>query len=644
MRLIGLKGPRIGESIALDADEISVGRESTNTIPLSDASVSRRHCVLRKEDGGFVLSDLDSFNGTFVNRLPVKQRTLQHQDQITIGDSLFLFVGEEEAEGDLSHMVEQRPTLWDTIELRREDSLYLQPEKAIAAAQAHHQISLHLKAVLQFATDANRVKTMRDLRSHLFDAIAETIPADHAVLLLREGSGGEFKSHGWDRDAGQSSKVLVSRTVVEQVLSRKTAILSPDVRSDESLSDAKSILVLQVRSLVCAPLILEEKNLGLLYADSTNAETRLQEDHLHLTIAFADIAAAAVDRILRAEWMAGENRRLVEALQSERMVGESAAMQDVYRLVARVAPADSTVLITGESGTGKELVAQAIHRGSARSDRPLVSINCAALAETLLESELFGHEKGAFTGAIMQKKGKLEVADGGTLFLDEVAEMSPALQAKLLRVIQERQFERVGGTKTMTVDVRFIGATNKDLKEAIKNNTFRQDLYYRLNVVGIHLPPLRERRDDIVLLASYFVAKYSEKLKRNIRGLSPETRSVLIGYDWPGNVRELENAIERAVVMCTSDTILPEDLPESMMEQHEPAPGLALSKFHDVLTQTKKDLIQQAVKQTGGNYKEAAKLLGLHPNYLHRLIRNLGIKSFLTQSTQREEGEIKDNR
>lgn len=629
MRLIGLKGPRIGESISLDADEISIGRESSNTIALSDASVSRKHCVLRKEAAGLVLSDLDSFNGTFVNRLPVKQRTLQHQDQITIGDSLFLFVGEEEAEDELSHNVGQRPTLWDTIEVQRADSLYLQPEKAISAAKSQHQVSLHLKTLLQFATDANRVRTMPQLCNRLFDAIAETIPADHAVLLLQEDPGGELKSHGWERDVGQSSKMMVSKTVIEQVFSRKAAILSPDVRSDESLSDAKSIETLQVRSLICAPLVLEEKSLGLLYADSTNAETRLQEDHLHLAIAFADLAAAAVDRILRAEWMAGENRRLMEVLQSDRMVGESPAMKEVYRLVARVAPSDSTVLITGESGTGKELVAQAIHRGSARSDRPMVSINCAALTETLLESEMFGHEKGAFTGAIAQKKGKLEVADGGTMFLDEVAEMSPALQAKLLRVIQERQFERVGGTKTMTVDVRFVGATNKDLREAIKTNAFRQDLYYRLNVVGIHLPPLRERRDDIALLASYFVSKYSEKLKRSIRGLSPETRSVLIGYDWPGNVRELENAIERAVVMCASDTILPEDLPESMME-HEPVSGVVSSKFHDVLTQTKKDLIHQAVKQTGGNYTEAAKLLGLHPNYLHRLIRNLGIKSSLT--------------
>lgn len=629
MRLIGLKGPLIGQSIALGDEEVSVGRESTSSIVLSDASVSRKHCTIRKEGDGFVLTDLDSYNGTFVNKLPVKNRVLEHLDQITIGDSLFLFA-EDEAARELSHNVGQRPTLWDTIELRREDSLYLQPEKAIAAAQSQQQVSSHLKTLLQLASEANRMKSMRDVRSHLFDAIADTIPADRAVLLVSEDPGGELTHYGWERDVGQSPAVPVSRTAVEQVLSRKAAILSPDVRADESLSDAKSIAELQTRSLICVPMVLEGKNLGILYIDSKDAANRLQETHLHLAVAFADMMAATVDRVLRAEWMAGENRRLMEALQSDRMVGESAPMKEVYRLVSRVAPSDSTVLITGESGTGKELVAQAIHRGSARSGHPMVSINCAALAETLLESELFGHEKGAFTGAIAQKKGKLEVADGGTLFLDEVAEMSPALQAKVLRVIQERQFERVGGTKTMTADVRFVAATNKDLKDAIKNNAFRQDLYFRLNVVGIHLSPLRERREDISLLASYFTAKYSEKLKRSIRGVSPEARSVLVGYDWPGNVRELENAIERAVVMCASDTILPEDLPESIVERDGAAsPGVTLSKFHDVLTQTKKDLIQQAVKQTNGNYTEAAKLLGLHPNYLHRLIRNLGIKSSL---------------
>ena len=231
-----------------------------------------------------------------------------------------------------------------------------------------------------------------------------------------------------------------------------------------------------------------------------------------------------------------------------------------------MARGDSTVLIRGESGTGKELVARAIHRNSPRADKPFVAINCAAIPEALLESELFGHEKGAFTGAIATKKGKLEVAEGGTVFLDEVGELSPPLQAKLLRVLQQREFERVGGTRSLKFDARVLTATNKDLEQAIKDREFRQDLYYRLNVVSMVVPPLRERPDDIPLLAIYFAAKYAEKCKRALKGISPEARALLMAYSWPGNVRELENAIEHAMVLGLTDEIVPDDLPAALLE------------------------------------------------------------------------------
>src|SRR6185503_14792903 len=248
------------------------------------------------------------------------------------------------------------------------------------------------------------------------------------------------------------------------------------------------------------------------------------------------------------------------------MIGESEPMGKVLNLISRVAPSSSTVLLLGESGTGKELAARALHRNSPRADKPLVAINCATLVESLLESELFGHEKGAFTGAIYQKRGKLELAEGGTIFFDEVGELSPAIQAKLLRVLQEREFERVGGTQTIKVDVRAIAATNRNLKAEMKAGKFREDLYYRLNVVPIPMPTLRERREDISLLANYFVAEFSNKCKRRVTGISPEARRLLCAYDWPGNVRELENAIERAVVIGQTDLIMPEDLPETIFE------------------------------------------------------------------------------
>jgi Nif-specific regulatory protein len=285
-------------------------------------------------------------------------------------------------------------------------------------------------------------------------------------------------------------------------------------------------------------------------------------------------------------------------------------------------------LIRGESGTGKELVARAIHRNSKRAGRAFVAINCAALTETLLESELFGHERGAFTGAIAQKKGKIEIADGGTLFLDEIGELALQLQAKLLRILQQREFERVGGTRPIKVDIRLIAATNRDLDEAIKAGQFRVDLYYRLNVVSITLPTLRERREDIPLLASYFVQKYSAEANRPVAGISKEAHALLKKYDWPGNVRELENALERAVVLGSSDHIRPEDLPEALVETNPPS-NTGILGYHEAVNSVKRQVILRALEQADGSFTEAAKLLDLHPNYLHRLVRNMELRKNL---------------
>ena len=295
-------------------------------------------------------------------------------------------------------------------------------------------------------------------------------------------------------------------------------------------------------------------------------------------------------------------------------------------LIGKAARSDSTVLIVGESGSGKELAARDIHRNSPRARAPFIAINASELAETLLESELFGHEKGAFTGAIAQKKGKLELAEGGTIFLDEIGDLSSGVQVKLLRVLQEREFTRVGGTRPIKIDVRFIAATNKDLDTAVKSGAFRQDLFYRLNVVTLRMPPLRDRPDDIPLLATLFVKRYAAKCKRHIIGITAEARACLMRYSWPGNVRELENAIERAVVLGSTDRIAPEDLPESVLEESAQA-GEAATNYHEALQAAKKRIVVEALERVGGQHNEAARLLGLHPNNLHRLIRTLGIRS-----------------
>ncbi|HEY6337442.1 MAG TPA: sigma 54-interacting transcriptional regulator [Candidatus Sulfotelmatobacter sp.] len=310
------------------------------------------------------------------------------------------------------------------------------------------------------------------------------------------------------------------------------------------------------------------------------------------------------------------------------LLGDGVRMRELDQLLMRVAPADSTVLIEGESGTGKELAARALHRHSARAKQPFVAINCAAIPDALLEDDLFGHERGAFTGAVGPKKGRLEVADGGVVFLDEIGELAPLLQVKLLRVLQEREFERLGGTRPIKVNIRLVAATNCDLDEAVRTGKFRQDLYYRLAVVKLRMPSLRERKEDIPLLASHFVHKYSKRCKVKAKLISPDTIGCLSNHDWPGNVRELENAIEHALVLGHSEVVRPADLPESVLE-HWSSPEKQDGHYHSRVKELKKQLIVEAVEQTRGNYVEAAGILGVHPNYLHRLIRNLGLKEFL---------------
>jgi transcriptional regulator with GAF, ATPase, and Fis domain len=308
------------------------------------------------------------------------------------------------------------------------------------------------------------------------------------------------------------------------------------------------------------------------------------------------------------------------------MVGESACMKELSRLLARVAPTDSTVLLCGESGTGKEVAARAIHRNSRRSRRPFVPINCAVLSETLIESDLFGHERGSFTGAVERKTGKIEAAEGGTLFLDEVGELPVATQAKLLRVLQEREYERVGGTRPLKADVRVVAATNRDLEKAMREGTFREDLFYRLNVIRLILPPLRERREDVSLLASHFAALYSRRLGRRIAGFTPEARACMQRYGWPGNVRELANAVERALVLGEGELVRPEDLPETVLEAGPVASAGPVGNYHESVNAFKRRLILDALAQADGNVTKAAERLDLNPTYLHRLMRNLELK------------------
>ncbi|HEX3553891.1 MAG TPA: sigma 54-interacting transcriptional regulator [Thermoanaerobaculia bacterium] len=632
-----LSGPLSGRLFPLGPEGLSVGRLVDNDLQVNDPAVSRRHCLLAPEEGGFLLRDLGSRRGTFVNGQPVQERRLENGDLIAIGDTLLLF----QLRPGGAPRAEPRVLLDDgdliagtTIQLTPQDSLWTRPGKDLAAragADASGRIARDFQTLLRIATTLQSARSTAGLARALLELILNAIPGDRAALLLTDRGAPELAdAFVLDRRGGTDS-FPVSRTVVRQVLDG-TALLAGDVLSGD-LASAESLQASRVRALLAAPVAHLGRGLGLLYVDALTQEppgAPLDQEHLEVLTALGGIAAGALAGVRQMEWLDEENRRLAEGLAASAggMVGESPRMREIQRLLRRAAASDSTVLLRGESGTGKEVAARTVHQESPRRGRPFVAINCATLSESLLESELFGHEKGAFTGAVARKIGKAEAADGGTLFLDEVGELPLPLQAKLLRFLQEREFERVGGTRPIRVDVRVVAATNRDLEKAIREGTFREDLFYRLSVIPLYLPPLRERREDVPLLASHFAALISQRLGRPVAGFTPEARACLQGYDWPGNVRELANAVERAIVMGEGDLVRPEDLPETVLEAGA-LPGIGLGRYHEALHETKKRLIRAAVAEAGGNMTRAADLLGLQPTYLHRLINKLDLRQDL---------------
>ena len=637
-RLVVTAGPSKDQTIPLPEGEATIGRDPANVVAIIDPSVSRKHCLLRREeDGRFLIRDLESRNGTMVNGVPVKEQWLRHGDEIATGDSLFVFLLEDENRpGSKSRVVldDSQPTS-ETRLIHPKEAVYLQPDRLLKELPATSQVGKNLNALLKISRAVHAIRDLEELQAQLLDLIFEVVPAGRGAILLSDGESHEFSSMYARTRQGGEQLVRVSRTIARKVMKENVAILGVDVAASGNFREVESLVASHVRSLVCVPLSVFQRMIGCIYLDNTSAANRFHEDHLQLMAGVAGISAVALDNARRVQWLEQENQRLTtEVRQDQSLVGEGDRMKEVFQFLARVAPTDSTVLIEGESGTGKELVAKALHRNSPRASKPFVAINCAAIPETLLEDDLFGHEKGAFTGAAGQKKGRLEIADGGVVFLDEIGELAPSLQVKLLRVLQEREFERVGGTHPIKVNIRLIAATNRDLDDAVKKGQFRQDLYYRLDVVKLVMPPLRERREDIPMLTRHFVQKHAMRCRAKARPISREAMVALVNYEWPGNVRELENAVERALVMGSSDMVLLEDLPESLLEQRAPE-EINEGKYHAGVKDHKKRLILDAVEQSRGNYVEAAGILGVHPNYLHRLIRNLQLKDEINQVLRR---------
>jgi len=627
-RLIAVAGPLKNREIALSEDEALIGRDPSATICINNLSVSRRHCIIRHQGENYLIRDLGSHNGTLVNDISITERVLEDGDKISVADSAFVFSADDSSVAMHAEVTESAGTdglQFATVE--NAENLYRNPEKLLAEAQSQ-KLGKELNAILEINRKAATLRDPAELQQALLEAAFQLTPADSAAVLLYEQPDAPASSVlGQHRSASTRSAVQISRTVVKRVLGEKVAVLARDVGSEEAFKNIHSILALGSRSILSVPLLSRERCLGVLYLDLHHSGVHFNDTHLETMTGVAAVVGLSLEKALDLQRMRAQAELLQAALQQDRaMVGDSPAMKRIYDTIARVAPSEATVLILGESGTGKEVAARAIHRSSRRSDKMFAAVNCATLGDNLLESELFGHEKGAFTGAVGVKKGWLEVAEGGTVFLDEVAELPLTVQAKLLRVLQEREFARLGSTRTTRVNIRLLAATNKDLKAAVAGGAFREDLWHRLNVVSFKLPPLREHMEDLTALSNFFLAQSSKRCGRRVLGISGEARSAMRHYEWPGNVRELENAIERAVVLGSEPEIQVNDLPETIWEAavEEPAAAGNLS-YHAALREAKRKIVTEALESSGGNYTEAARRLGVHVTYIHRLMR--GFKS-----------------
>jgi transcriptional regulator with GAF, ATPase, and Fis domain len=584
--LIAIRGPLLGARFKLSSGESQIGRAPSSAVRLPETDAPWRHCAIEKAPEGFVISDLRSGQPTLVNGSRVVRQLLHDGDQIGAGETTLVFRAREE---DGSTPEETHATLM----------------RACAV--------LALFRALAVAEDPT---LYRSLEARAADLIRDLMPCDE-ILVLLGSTPDEILQAAAVSSADRDDRGFEALRPVLERISREGTI-----------EDGASC--------VASPLFVREKLAGAIVARAVErgeaGSARLRET----LSAVATLASAALESARDVESLRTEKALLLEELRGRdtSILGDSPAIHKLLQMIDRLAPQATTVLVLGESGTGKELVARTLHDRSPRRERPFVAINCAAVTDTLLESELFGHEKGAFTGAIAQKKGKLEMAEGGTVFLDEVGELAPGLQAKLLRVLQQREFERVGGTRTIPLDVRLLAATNRDLAQEVKRGAFREDLYHRLNVVTVRTPPLREHREDIPKLARHFAAAAAVRCGRRIEGVSSEAERYLVQYAWPGNVREMQNAMERAVVLgADSGWIHPEDLPETILET---GPGLdTAAAFHLTVADAKRDSIVRAWQESKGDYKAAAAILGLHPNSLLRLIRNLNLRDTLAGGSGR---------
>ncbi|MFW6044701.1 MAG: sigma 54-interacting transcriptional regulator [Planctomycetota bacterium] len=617
--LVIKQGPGKGDEFELSARQMRIGRDEENDIRLADRTVSRFHARLVEQEDRWEVSDLDSHNGTMVNGVRVRRAELNHTDEIRLGNVVMIFLEDEVTDINvLADFSGDEPEVTEAIDVEPEKSPH-EPEGD--SRQELLTSNRRLLALTELARDAMTKRSLPSLFDTVIDSLNDTLQPDRVVPIVRQDDGSLLpyirRKSGFVSGLESAG---ISGALVKQSLKREVAALSQKPArkqvNGEDVPDENN-----VSSIMCVPFGVDGPQ-GVLYCDRVETPGQYDREDLQYLCSVAAQVGVAVDNIHDYEKVAARARTFEKEVTGQyNLVGESEEMQRIYEFIEKAAPADAGVLICGESGTGKELVARAIRYNSPRSDGPFETVNCAAMSRTLVESELFGHVEGAFTGAVNDRPGRFELAHEGTLFLDEIGALPPDCQSKLLRVLETDKVRRVGDVKDREVDVRVVAATNKDLETAKKEGAFREDLYYRLDVLRTDLPPLRERGDDIVRLARHFLDRFQEKTGKVIEGYSDEVLHLFQKYDWPGNVRELKNVVERMVIMCEGDTLEAHLLPPELRAQGPGGDGMQSVGVEPdelpPLKEVEKEHIYRVLRSTEWNKKKAAEILGVDRSTLY---------------------------
>ena len=571
----------------------SVGRSPENDICIADPLVPDSMAQILFDGRDFQISAFDRAGEFLVNGKKRKKHRLLHDDVLRIGDAELVFsltdelgVGEDEGLDDIT-----------------------QRTPAAVSVDAY-------RGLYQFSARLLESYEIGPLLESLMDAVVEVTRGDKGFLILLEDGELRVKvARNFRRENLADALEQLSDSIVDKVVKTRRPVIVSDALSDQEFKNSMSVMALKLSSVMCVPLTERGNLLGCLYVGSSSVAHLFEEAQLEILTIFAAQASLLIRNALLVNELKLDNRLMSEKLEQIRfgeIIGSCAAMQEVIRKVQKVATRDVAVLVTGETGTGKELIAREVHRRSPRAKGPFITLNCGAIPENLLESELFGHVRGAFTGAVATKPGKFHAADGGTIFLDEIGEMPLALQVKLLRVLQDNTVVRVGDTRAERVDIRVIAATNRDLEAEIKAGRFREDLFYRLNVVGIHLPPLRERGDDVLVIAKYLLHRYADEFGGTVKGFAPNAIVAIRKFGWPGNIRQLENHLKKACVLADKAMLTAEDL------------GLTGDVLPTILPlaeakeRFQRDYINQVLELNGGNRTKTARDLGVDPRTIFR--------------------------